>query len=166
MAVRVQRQDFDIGAELAALTDGDTGVGGLCSFVGLVRDLHPDAGETPGTVRTLTLEHYPGMTERQLEAIEAEARARWPLRACLIVHRHGTLAPGDRIVLVACASAHREAAFAACQFLMDWLKTKAPFWKLEQTGDGDRWVAARDSDAQAASAWQAPPDTDGEAAGA
>lgn len=156
MVVKVQRQDFDIGAELAALTDGDTGVGGLCSFVGLVRDLHPDAGEGPGTVRALTLEHYPGMTERQLQAIEAEARARWPLRSCLIIHRYGRLDPGDRIVMVACASAHREAAFAACQFLMDWLKTRAPFWKLEETGGGDRWIAARDSDNQAARAWEQP----------
>lgn len=153
MVTRVQRGDFDVGAELAAMTDGDAGIGGLCSFIGLVRDLHPQAGEAAGTVRALTLEHYPGMTERQLEAIEAEARARWPLSACLIIHRFGRMEPGERIVLVACASAHREAAFAACQFLMDWLKTKAPFWKLEDTDDGDRWIAARDSDAAAAGRW-------------
>jgi len=153
MAIRVQREDFDIGAELAALTDGDTGIGGLCSFVGLVRDLHPDAGETAGTVHALTLEHYPGMTERQLAAIEAQAHARWPLRRCLIIHRYGRLEPGERIVLVAAASAHREAAFLACQFLMDWLKTKAPFWKLEDTASGDRWVASRDGDQQAALSW-------------
>ncbi len=155
MTVRVQRQDFDIGAELAALSDGDTGIGGVCSFTGLVRDLHPQGGEAAGTVRALTLEHYPGMTERQLEAIEAEARTRWPLSACLIVHRYGRMEPGERIVLVACASAHREAAFDACRFIMDWLKTKAPFWKLEETGsDGDRWVAARESDAAAAEGWR------------
>lgn len=156
MTVRVQRGDFDIGAELAALTAGDTGIGGLCSFIGLVRDLHPDAGETAGTVRALTLEHYPGMTERQLAAIEAEARARWSLSACLIIHRYGRMEPGERIVLVACASAHREAAFSACQFLMDWLKTKAPFWKLEDTGQGERWVAARDKDAVASRHWDGP----------
>lgn len=153
MVSRVQAADFDIGAELAALTDGDVQVGGLCSFVGLVRDLHPDAGEQAGTVKALTLEHYPGMTERQLEAIEAEARARWPLRSCLIIHRFGRMLPGERIVLVACTSAHREAAFAACQFLMDWLKTKAPFWKVEDTAEGQRWVDSRSSDHDSASRW-------------
>ncbi len=154
MTVRVQRDDFDIGAELAALSDGDTGIGGVCSFTGLVRDLHPQAGEGPGTVRALTLEHYPGMTERQLEAIETQARERWPLSACLIIHRYGRMEPGERIVLVACASAHREAAFDACRFIMDWLKTKAPFWKLEETGDaGQRWVDARHSDQNAADRW-------------
>ncbi|MFV3075838.1 molybdenum cofactor biosynthesis protein MoaE [Niveispirillum fermenti] len=156
MTVRVQRDDFDIGAELDTLTAGNAGIGGLCSFVGLVRDLHPDAGEAAGTVRALTLEHYPGMTERQLTAIEAEARARWPLSACLIIHRFGRMEPGERIVLVACASAHREAAFSACQFLMDWLKTKAPFWKLEDTGEGGRWVAARETDDAASRRWEGP----------
>lgn len=153
MTVRVQREDFDIGAELAALTDGDTGIGGVCCFTGLVRDLHPKAGETAGTVRALTLEHYPGMTERQLEVIDAEAHARWPLSASLIIHRHGRMEPGERIVMVACASAHREAAFEACRFLMDWLKTRAPFWKLEDTETGDRWVAAREEDSTAAENW-------------
>lgn len=154
MSVRVQRDDFDIGAELAALSDGDTGIGGVCSFTGLVRDLHPQAGEEPGTVSALTLEHYPGMTERQLETIEAEARTRWPLSASLIIHRYGRMEPGERIVLVACASAHRDAAFEACRFIMDWLKTKAPFWKLEDVAaSGARWVAARDSDALATSRW-------------
>ncbi|OYQ33629.1 molybdenum cofactor biosynthesis protein MoaE [Niveispirillum lacus] len=154
MSVRVQQQDFDIGAELAALSDGDTGIGGVCCFTGLVRDLHPQAGEAAGTVRALTLEHYPGMTERQLEAIETEARTRWPLSASLIIHRFGRMEPGERIVLVACASAHREAAFDACRFIMDWLKTKAPFWKLEETDrSGERWVAARESDENAAGRW-------------
>lgn len=152
MAVRVQREDFDVGAELAALCRGNTRIGGLASFVGLVRDLHPGAGEG-GPVSALTLEHYPGMTERQLAAIEAEARARWPLEATLVVHRHGRLEPGDRIVLVACASAHREAAFTACQFLMDWLKTRAPFWKREETAAGGRWVEARAVDEDAAARW-------------
>ncbi|MDG5495279.1 molybdenum cofactor biosynthesis protein MoaE [Niveispirillum sp. BGYR6] len=156
MAVRVQQADFDIGAELTALTQGNPGIGGVCCFTGLVRDLHPQAGEQAGTVRALTLEHYPGMTERQLAAIEAEARARWPLEACLIIHRHGRMEPGEKIVLVACASAHREAAFDACRFLMDWLKSKAPFWKLEETGHGTRWVDSRHSDEEAARRWDQP----------
>lgn len=157
MTVRVQSGDFDVGSELVLLSDGDTSIGGVCSFVGLVRDLHPQAGDNPGTVRALTLEHYPGMTERQLAAIEQEAHRRWPLQRSLIIHRHGRLLPGDRIVMVACASAHREAAFQACHFLMDWLKTKAPFWKLEETGGGDsRWVESRTKDAEAAAAWERP----------
>jgi molybdopterin synthase catalytic subunit len=120
--IRVQREDFDPGRELAALTAGNHSIGGLAVFVGLVRDL---AGEE--TVGAMTLEHYPGMTEKMLERIEAEARRRWPLEASLMIHRHGRLEPGDRIVLVACASAHRQAALEACGFLIDWLKTKAPF---------------------------------------
>ncbi|WP_114394274.1 molybdenum cofactor biosynthesis protein MoaE [Oleisolibacter albus] len=151
MVVHVQREDFDLGQALESLTRDNHGIGGLASFVGLVRDLHP--GHDASAVRSMTLEHYPGMTERQLEAIEAEARARWPLDATLIIHRYGRLEPGDRIVLVACASAHRDAAFAACQFLMDWLKTKAPFWKLEETESGQHWVAAKDSDDHAAERW-------------
>jgi len=149
MAVRVQAEDFDMGAEVAALTAGRPSIGGVASFLGLVRDV---AGGAP--VTAMTLEHYPGMTERQLEAIEAEARARWPLDDVLIIHRHGRLEPGDRIVLVVTASAHREAAFDACRFLMDWLKTKAPFWKLEDTPDGERWVEAKSSDDQAAERWK------------
>ena len=149
MAVRVQREDFDVGQELTALTDGNHGIGGLCSFVGLVRDIHGDAG-----VSAMTLEHYPGMTEKMLAEIEAEARARWPLEQTLIIHRFGRLLPGDRIVLVAAASAHREAAFEACHFLIDWLKTKAPFWKVEEDGAGEEsWVEARDSDDAAADRW-------------
>ena len=146
--IRVQREDFDVGAELAALSRGRPGIGGVASFIGLVRDV--GRGES---IRAMTLEHYPGMTERQLEAIEAEARQRWPLDAVLIVHRYGRLEPGDRIVLVATASAHREAAFASCAFLMDWLKTKAPFWKLEETPEGARWVEAEASDEAAAQRW-------------
>lgn len=148
MTVKVQEQDFDIGAELAALTAGNRRIGGLGLFVGLVRDVAGD-----DTVAGMTLEHYPGMTERQLEAIEAEARARWPLEASLIIHRVGRLEPGDNIVLVACASAHRQAALDATAFLIDWLKTKAPFWKLEQTASGERWVDARESDDAAAARW-------------
>lgn len=150
MTVRVQEADFDIGAELAALTAGNHRIGGLGVFVGLVRDV---AGGD--AVAGMTLEHYPGMTERQLEAIEVEARARWPLQASLIVHRVGRLEPGDNIVLVACASAHRQAALDATAFLIDWLKTRAPFWKLEETGDGERWVDARESDDAAAARWGA-----------
>ena len=148
MSVQVQEDDFDVGAELAALTAGNNRNGGLGVFVGLVRDIAGDAA-----VQGMTLEHYPGMTERQLEAIEAEARARWPLQASRIVHRVGRLGPGDNIVLVACASAHRQAALDATAFLIDWLKTKAPFWKLEENGDGERWVDARESDDAAAARW-------------
>ncbi|MBI1208098.1 MAG: molybdenum cofactor biosynthesis protein MoaE [Azospirillum sp.] len=148
MTIRVEAADFDPGAELAALTRGKPGIGGLVSFVGLVRDL---AGETP--IAALTLEHYPGMTERQLGELEAEANRRWPLDATLIIHRVGRLEPGDRIVLVAVASAHRDAAFDACRFLIDWLKTRAPFWKMEETSDGPRWVVARAEDDAAAAHW-------------
>jgi molybdopterin synthase catalytic subunit len=146
--IRVQREDFDVGAELAALTRGKTGIGGVASFIGLVRDI---AGER--AIGAMTLEHYPGMTERQLGEIEQEALQRWPLDAVLIIHRYGRLEPGERIVLVATASAHRQAAFDACQFLIDWLKTKAPFWKLEETPEGPRWVEAQASDDEAASRW-------------
>jgi molybdopterin synthase catalytic subunit len=148
MAVRVQTEDFDPGAELAALTEGRTGVGGVVSFVGLVRDMAEGA-----PVEAVTLEHYPGMTERKLAEIEAEARARWDLLATLIIHRHGRLAPGERIVLVAVAAAHRAAAFEACAFLMDWLKTKAPFWKQEERPGGTHWVAEREGDDTAAARW-------------
>jgi molybdopterin synthase catalytic subunit len=146
--IRVQREDFDVGAEMAALTAGNHAVGGLAVFVGLVRDV---AGEA--ALGAMTLEHYPGMTEKMLERIEAEANQRWPLEASLIVHRTGRLEPGERIVLVAAASRHRQAAFEACQFLIDWLKTKAPFWKLEETEDGPKWVEARGSDDRATERW-------------
>lgn len=148
MAVRVQEEDFDIGRELAKLTAGNHAIGGLGVFVGLVRDIA--GGES---VSAMSLEHYPGMTERQLEEIEREAHARWPLDASLIIHRVGDLKPGDNIVLVACASAHRQAALDATAFLIDWLKTKAPFWKREDTPDGARWVDAREADDAAAARW-------------
>lgn len=148
MSVRVQEEDFDIGAELVQMTAGNHAIGGLGVFVGVVRDIAGDAA-----VAGMTLEHYPGMTERQLEAIETEARTRWPLQATRIVHRVGRLEPGDNIVLVACASAHRQAALDATAFLIDWLKTKAPFWKLEETQDGEQWVDARESDDAAAARW-------------
>lgn len=150
--IRVQREDFDVGAELTRLTAGRTTIGGLCSFIGLVRDFLGDASGG-SDVRAMTLEHYPGMTEKQLAAIEEEARRRWMLDEVLIIHRYGRLEPGERIVLVATASAHREAAFQSCHFLMDWLKTKAPFWKLEETSGGDNWVAAKESDEASANRW-------------
>ena len=156
--IKVQEEDFDIGAELAALSAGNTSIGAVASFTGVVRDMAPIKGETHN-IRTMTLEHYPGMTEKKLAEIEAEANERWPLAASLIIHRYGTLAPGDRIVFVACASAHRQAAFDACQFLMDWLKTEAPFWKLEETDGGGVWVDARESDDQAAARWNKANDT-------
>ncbi len=146
--IRVQRDDFDVGAELTRLTAGNATIGGVCVFVGLVRDM---ADADP--VTAMTLEHYPGMTERQLEHIDREAHARWPLEDTLIVHRHGRLEAGERIVLVAAASRHRQAAFDACQFLIDWLKTRAPFWKVEETAEGRRWVASRGSDNNAAARW-------------
>ena len=148
MAVRVQREDFDAGREIARLREGDRRVGAVATFIGTVRDVN-DAAE----VRTLTLEHYPGMTEKALAAIEAEARARFDIYDVLVVHRIGTLAPLDQIVLVVVTSAHRGDAFDACRFLMDYLKTRAPFWKKEETPAGTRWVEARDSDDQAAARW-------------
>ncbi|MFN8759990.1 MAG: molybdenum cofactor biosynthesis protein MoaE [Tagaea sp.] len=148
MAVRVQREDFDVGAELAALTRGRTDIGALTTFVGLVRDMAGDA-----KIGGMTLEHNPGMTEKELARVEAEANARWPLSASLIVHRYGRLEPGDRIVLCAAASPHREASFEACHFLIDWLKTRAPFWKLEETDAGPQWVAAKEADDAAAARW-------------
>ena len=146
--IRVQEDDFDVGAELERLSAEAHGSGAVSCFVGLVRDF--SGGDT---VSAMTLEHYPGMTERQLGKIEAEARERWPLDAVLIVHRYGRLEPGERIVLVATASAHRKAAIDACSFLIDWLKTKAPFWKLEETPEGDRWVDADPEDTAAEERW-------------
>jgi len=148
--IRVQREDFDPGAEIDRLARGKHSAGGVVSFVGLVRDVA--GGKRVGA---MTLEHYPGMTEKKLVEIEAEARRRWPIYDCLIVHRYGRLEPGERIVLVITAAAHRQAAFEACEFLVDWLKTKAPFWKLEETSAGSRWVEARSGDDEAAKRWSA-----------
>ena len=147
--VRVQEADFDIGRELDALTRGRADVGALASFVGLVRDAYDGRG-----VASMTLEHYPGMTEKALEAICAEAAGRWDILEALVIHRVGALAPGDRIVLVGVASAHRGDAFAACEFIMDYLKTRAPFWKKESTPQGERWVEARAADDSAAARWK------------
>ncbi|MEX2641983.1 MAG: molybdopterin converting factor subunit 1 [Acetobacterales bacterium] len=149
-SVRVQREDFDIGAEIEALAGGNTATGAVASFVGLMRDFHGKE-----TLRSMTLEHYPGMTEREIGRIVAEAERRWPLDAVLVVHRYGRLTPGDRIVLVAAASAHRQPALDACGFLIDWLKTRAPFWKKEEGEDGARWVEARSGDDDAARRWSA-----------
>jgi molybdopterin synthase catalytic subunit len=146
--IRVQTEDFDIGAEISRMTAGKTEIGGLASFVGLVRDYAGDE-----KISSMTLEHYPGMTEKQLSRLEAEARERWDLQDVLIIHRYGTLNPGDRIVLVATASAHREASLESCQFLIDWLKTKAPFWKLEDRESGAQWVESRSEDSVAADKW-------------
>ena len=148
--IRVQREDFDVGREIASLAEGRRQVGAVVSFVGLVRDI-ADGQE----VGAMTLEHYPGMTERELGAIVEEAKRRWALDAVLVVHRHGRLEPGERIVLCVTSSAHRQAAFEACMFLVDWLKTRAPFWKREETPQGPRWVEARASDDEAAERWQA-----------
>jgi len=147
--VRVQEADFDAGRELDALTAGRRDVGALASFVGLVRDANDGLG-----VAAMTLEHYPGMTEKALEAICAEAAARWNILDTLVIHRVGALHPGDRIVLVGVAGAHRGDAFAACEFIMDFLKTRAPFWKKETTPEGERWVEARASDDAAADRWK------------
>jgi molybdopterin synthase catalytic subunit len=144
--IRVQTQDFDVGVEIAALRAGRTDIGAIVSFTGTVRDAHGDVTE-------MTLEHYPGMTEKELERIEAEATERWPLQASLIVHRVGTLKPGDNIVLVITASAHRDAAFDAARFLMDDLKTNAPFWKRESGPHGSQWVEAKESDEDATTRW-------------
>ena len=156
--IRVQQEDFDVGAEMEALRAGNHQIGGIASFVGVVRDMA--GGEE---ISAMTLEHYPAMTERQLEEIEAEANRRWELEASLVIHRYGRLEPGDRIVLVVTASAHRQAALESCAFLIDWLKTKAPFWKLEETGDGGTWVDARDSDDAAARRWSAAGEVPGQA---
>ena len=149
MTVRVQQADFDLAAELTALRVGDARVGALASFVGLVRDVNDGTG-----VSEMTLEHYPGMTEKALANIVAEAQKRWDIYATLVIHRVGPLKPCDQIVLVAVTSAHRGEAFAACEFIMDYLKTRAPFWKREVTAEGARWVDARDSDDSAAARWQ------------
>jgi len=148
MAVRVQREDFDIGAEIAALSAGRSDIGAVVSFTGLVR-----GGGGDGPISAMELEHYPGMTESALAAIEAEARQRWALQDVLIIHRFGRLEPGDRIVLVLTASSHRQDAFAAAEFLMDYLKTRAPFWKKETTPEGGRWVDAREEDDAAERRW-------------
>jgi len=170
MSVSVQEADFDAGAEIAALSAGRDDVGAVASFVGLVRadkqsEVMPPAqpgavspavgADGTAPVQAMTLEHYPGMTEKALEAIVTEARGRWDIFDVRVIHRVGRLLPGDRIVFVAVASAHRGEAFVACEFIMDYLKTRAPFWKKEETAAGGRWVDARESDDHAAGRWEA-----------
>ncbi len=153
MAVRVQSEPFDAGIECAALTVGRIDLGAVVTFTGTVRDA-AKPGDGTAKLVAMTLEHYPGMTEAELEQVEAQALARWPIGASLIIHRHGRLLPGDPIVLVITASAHRDAAFDAARFLMDYLKTSAPFWKQEEYADGTvTWVAAKTSDDAAAARW-------------
>ena len=149
MKISVQLEDFDAGREITALRNGDPKVGAVAAFIGVVRDMNDGAG-----VASMTLEHYPGMTEKALEAIVAEAKGRWEVLDCSVIHRFGRLVPTDQIVFVAVASGHRGDAFAACQFIMDFLKTRAPFWKKEETPAGTRWVEARSSDDAAAERWK------------
>ena len=149
MPVRVQTEDFDAGRELAALRGGNRSVGAVAAFIGTVRDVNANA-----SVANMTLEHYPGMTEKALVAIIDDAKARWDIADAIVIHRVGTLKPADQIVLVGVASAHRGDAFAACEFIIDYLKTRAPFWKKEDTPEGARWVEARASDNEAAARWQ------------
>lgn len=147
--IRVQTADFDLSTELANIRKDNPRIGAVASFVGVVRDLNDGS-----SVSGMTLEHYPGMTEKALADIAAEAAARWEVLGCTIVHRVGPLRPLDQIVLVIVASGHRGDAFAACEFIMDYLKTRAPFWKKESTPDGERWVEARDRDDAAAERWK------------
>ncbi len=151
MTIRVQTADFDLNAELAQLRQGNPGIGAVASFVGLVRDIN-DGQNISG----MELEHYPGMTEKALEQIVVQAQARWDLINALVIHRVGPLQPLDQIVLVAVATRHRGDAFAACEFIMDYLKTQAPFWKKEQTPEGARWVDARETDDLALQKWSSP----------
>jgi len=148
MSIRVQTEDFDIAQEIAALREANPKVGAVASFIGTVRDVNDGSA-----VAKLTLEHYPGMTEKALEAIVAEARSRWRIIDATVIHRVGELKPLDQIVLVVVVGEHRGDAFAACEFLMDYLKTRAPFWKKEQTPEGSRWVESRASDDTAAERW-------------
>ncbi len=148
MSVSVQAEDFDVGAEMAALAEGRTDIGAIVSFTGLVRDTAKGSA-----ISDMELEHYPSMTEKALEAIEAQANARWELQGSRIIHRYGKLAPGARIVLVLTASPHRQAAFEAAEFLMDYLKSRAPFWKKEGTAGGGHWVDAREADEDALKRW-------------
>jgi len=149
MRVRVQSEDFDIGVEMLAIRQGNSKIGAVASFVGLVRDMSDH-----GPISEMTLEHYPGMTEKAIERIVGQAQSRWDLIDALVIHRYGVLRPTDQIVLVIVASSHRGHAFSACEFIMDYLKTDAPFWKKESTEEGAHWVAARESDDIAAERWK------------
>lgn len=150
VTVRIQHEDFDAGREIALLRQGNPQVGAVASFIGVVRDVNDGS-----SVAGMTLEHYPGMTEKSIAGIIDQARGRWEIFDALVIHRIGSLKPLDQIVLVAVTSSHRGDAFAACEFIMDYLKTSAPFWKKEQTGEGARWVESRKSDDVAAERWRA-----------
>ncbi len=152
-AIRVQAEEFDIGEETRVFCAKNATSGGVATFIGQMRNFSGVDRDAGTAISEMTLEHYPGMAEKQLEDISSEACARWPLDDVLVIHRYGNMAPGDPIVLVAVASAHREPAFQACQFLMDWLKTQAPFWKKEVSTDGSRWVDANASDESKAKLW-------------
>lgn len=158
MPIRIQTEDFDLTREVAQLRAGDPGVGAVVTFIGTVRDMNDGSG-----VSEMELEHYPGMTEKALDEILVQARARWQLLDVLVIHRIGPLKPMDQIVLVAVTSAHRGEAFAACEFVMDYLKTQAPFWKKEHTAQGARWVDARTTDEQALTKWNNASDGNGNA---
>ena len=149
MTVKIQSADFDISAEIAALRKNNPKIGAVASFIGVVRDVNDG-----GAVAEMTLEHYPGMTEKAIEEIIVQAKGRWQVLDALVIHRVGTLKPTDQIVLVIVTSGHRGDAFAACEFIMDYLKTRAPFWKKEQTPQGARWVEARAGDDDAAARWK------------
>lgn len=153
MSVRVQEERFDAGAELNAFIDASKGAGAVVSFTGVVRDLD-------GTLSEMMIEHYPGMTQKAIASIVDEAQSRWSLADALVIHRYGALCAGEQIMMVATASKHRVDAFEAAEFLMDYLKSRAPFWKKERTADGSEWVAARDEDEDALSRWQEPRGTD------
>ena len=150
-AIRIQREDFDVAAEIAGLTQGRSDIGAVVSFSGLCRD-------EQGALSALELEHYPGMAEAEIGLIATEAVERWPLQGLTVIHRHGKVRPGENIVLVVAASGHRQAAFEAANFLMDYLKSRAPFWKKEHRADGSEggWVEAKETDAQAAKRWKSP----------
>ena len=149
MTVRIQTEDFDVSREIAALRRGNPKIGAIASFIGVVRDINDGV-----SVAEMTLEHYPGMTEKSIEETLSQARARWNILDALVIHRIGALRPADQIVLVVVAGEHRGDAFAACEFVMDYLKMRAPFWKKEQTGTGARWVEARENDDIAAERWR------------
>lgn len=157
MTVRVQTEDFDVGAEIERLRLARPDIGAVVSFTGQVRDLNDGS-----SVSALTLEHYPGMTEKSLQAIVEDAKQRWAILDALVIHRYGVLKPQDKIVLVVVSGAHRGDAFAACEYIMDYLKTRAPFWKKESTKDGERWLDARDSDEAARARWNAEDSHTGE----
>lgn len=152
--IRVQGEPLDVGAETNRFLSDNPNSGGIATFIGQVRDFHTGTEDSKQKISVLELEHYPGMTEKELGRICSEAKSRWPLDDVLVIHRYGAMQPGDAIVMVCAASAHRADAFGACEFIMDWLKTNAPFWKREQTTEGTSWVDAKASDDERAARWK------------